>query len=64
MSEYGPANDLNEDCIIDYADIRIMAGDWLHEGGSVADLHEDGKVNSKDFATLADGWLQQQLWPW
>ncbi|MHC4706974.1 MAG: LamG-like jellyroll fold domain-containing protein, partial [Planctomycetota bacterium] len=63
MSEYGPVNDLNEDCIINYADIRILADDWLYEGGSVADLHEDGKVNSKDFATLANSWLQQQLWP-
>jgi hypothetical protein len=28
----GPAGDLNSDCIVDWADLRILAGDWLAAG--------------------------------
>jgi hypothetical protein len=50
--------------VVDYADIEIMAGDWLASGaGLAADLHQDNVINFKDFAVLADSWLEEILWP-
>jgi hypothetical protein len=59
-----PAADLSGNCVVDYADIEIMAGDWLASGaGLAADLHQDNVINFKDFAVLADSWLEEILWP-
>jgi len=59
-----PAADLSGNCVVDYADIEIMAGHWLASGaGLAADLHQDNVINFKDFAVLADSWLEEILWP-
>jgi len=50
--------DLNDDGIVDYADILIFSDNWLGEGGSCVreDLNEDGVIDFKDFAMLAGKW--------
>ncbi len=59
-----PAADLSGDCIVDYADLDIMAGEWLAKGVAVvADLDGDDDVDVKDFAVLADAWLDRLFWP-
>jgi hypothetical protein len=57
-SACGSGADLSGDCHIDYADIKIMANNWLAVGTNQADLSGDGQVNFKDFAMLAAQWLQ------
>ena len=59
-----PAADLSGNCIVDYADLDIMANEWLDKGVAVvADLDGDDDVDAKDFAILADAWLEEVLWP-
>ncbi len=57
--QYG---DLTGNCIIDYADLKIMAEEWL-TGGIKADLIENNNVDFKDYAVLANNWLEELLWP-
>jgi hypothetical protein len=53
--------DLNSDCVVDYRDLEIMAGDWLAgDPGLAADLNVDDTVDFKDYAVLADQWLEEQ----
>jgi hypothetical protein len=59
-----PAADLSGNCVVDYADLDIMANEWLDKGVAVvADLDGDDDVDAKDFAVLADAWLEEVLWP-
>ncbi|MHC4646504.1 MAG: DUF6345 domain-containing protein [Planctomycetota bacterium] len=61
-----PAADLNEDCVVDHKDLRIMAGHWLGTEESLADLYADdetGETNFRDYCILADGWLEEKQWP-
>jgi len=59
-----PAGDLSGNCVVDYADLQIMANDWLGGGaGLSADLDVDGDVDLADYAKLADTWLEEILWP-
>ena len=59
-----PAADLSGNCIVDYADLDIMANEWLDKGVAVvADLDGDDDVDARDFAVLADAWLDELLWP-
>jgi hypothetical protein len=56
--------DYVEDCIVDYKELELMAGDWLaSEPDLVTDLNEDSVVDFKDYAILADEWIEEQLWP-
>jgi len=56
--------DLNSDCVVDFRDLEIMAGDWLAGGPALAaDLNADSMVDSKDYAVLAGQWLDEQLSP-
>lgn len=55
IPEYGPAVDLNDDCVVDYRDLDEMAAQWLHTGEVKADLYGDDIVNLRDFAVLAEG---------
>jgi hypothetical protein len=52
--------DLNNDCKVDFKDLKIMADNWLGSGPT-ADIvpppSGDGRVNFKDFAVLAENWL-------
>jgi len=59
-----PAADLSGNCIVDYADLDIMANEWLDKGAAVvADLDGDDDVDARDFAVLADAWLEKVFWP-
>jgi hypothetical protein len=59
-----PAVDLSGNCVVDYADLVIMAGEWLGSGASLAaDLDSDGNVDLADYAELADTWIEETLWP-
>jgi len=57
-----PAGDLNNDCLVDYADLGIMTDNWLTDGQE-ADVYGDSCVTFGDFAILADSWLEEVLWP-
>jgi len=57
-----PAGDLNNDCLVDYADLGIMTDNWLTDGQE-ADVYGDSCVTFGDFAILADSWLEELLWP-
>jgi len=59
-----PAADLSGNCVVDYADLDIMAGAWLDSGaGQAADLDGDNSVDLADYAKPADAWLDELLWP-
>jgi hypothetical protein len=59
-----PEADLSSNCVVDLADIEILAGEWLQSGaGLTADLDTDADVDLADFAEIADAWHEQQLWP-
>ena len=63
VPSYGPVGDISGDCVVDVADLEIMAGEWLNGGGSAADLYVDNKVDFKDYAVLMDNWLEIKLFP-
>jgi hypothetical protein len=63
VPDYGPAGDVSGDCVVDFMDVELMAGEWLDGGDAVSNLHVDGRVDFKDFAVLADDWLEFKLWP-
>lgn len=46
-----PAGDFNNDCLADYADLKVMTDGWLND------------YQFEDFASLADSWLEEVLWP-
>lgn len=48
--------DLNNDCMVDYLDLKQMCLDWL--GTGPAELNGDSAINFKDFALLASHWLE------
>jgi hypothetical protein len=55
--------DFEPDCDVDFADVAVMAGQWLQAPGSPsADIAPppagDGIVNFKDFAVLAQHWFE------
>jgi hypothetical protein len=54
--------DLTDDCITDYADLRIILEEWL-SSGIEADIVDDDNVNFLDYGLLADNWLAEDLWP-
>ena len=58
-----PAGDLNDDCAVNWLDLKILSENWLQVGPNQADLYQDNIVNCKDFALLAETWLEVQLWP-
>jgi len=59
-----PAADLSGNCIVDEADVDILANQWLDVGADLAaDLDADNDVDLRDFAILADAWLDRLFWP-
>jgi len=51
-----PQGDLNNDCRIDAADLRVLAEAWLGDANTPADLNRDGHVNQADLAVVAAAW--------
>ncbi|MHC4337505.1 MAG: LamG-like jellyroll fold domain-containing protein [Planctomycetota bacterium] len=62
-SEELAAVDFSSNCIVDFADLKVMSDAWLQSGQNTADVYEDSIVNLKDFAVLANSWLEKELWP-
>ena len=59
-----PAADFSGNCIVDPADLMIMAEHWLaSEAGLAADLFEDGVIDWRDYVEFAEAWLSKRLWP-
>jgi hypothetical protein len=59
-----PVADLNNNCVVDMADLKLLANDWLKTGASLAsDLDQSQKVDFKDYNALAETWLEEKLWP-
>jgi hypothetical protein len=56
------AADLTEDCLVGFADLGVMADEWL-TAGVMADLVDDNNVDFRDFTLLADDWLKEFTWP-
>ena len=53
--------DLNEDCRVDFKDVRLFAQQWLGvdcAGLDCADFDSAGGINASDFAHLAKSWLR------
>jgi len=46
-----PAGDFNDDCVVDYVDLRTITVGWLND------------YQFENFASLADSWLEELLWP-
>lgn len=53
-------SDLDGNCIVDIADLTMMADQWLSETGGTADLNKDGKVNLLDYVIFLQEWYAQQ----
>jgi hypothetical protein len=64
VPEYsGFTADLNKDCAVNRADVKVMSEQWLSDD-TEADIYVDGVVNFKDFALLAQQWMMGPvLWP-
>jgi hypothetical protein len=55
--------DLNNDGMVDVADVAGQVQDWLKSGtGRPGDLNRNGVVNMVDFALLAEDWLSMTAW--
>ncbi|HUW17844.1 MAG TPA: hypothetical protein VMW16_00910 [Sedimentisphaerales bacterium] len=62
-SRLKPIADLSDNCIVDMADLRVIADNWLDSVPAEIDLYHDGDMNLKDYAVLADNWLKEGFWP-
>jgi hypothetical protein len=56
------AGDLNDDCKVDFMDLKVLCEQWLQPPGlPSADIAPspsgDGIVNFQDFAVMAANWL-------
>jgi hypothetical protein len=53
--------DLNRDCYVDLADLKLLADNWLRTDLALNDeymnLYEDDTINLLDFAIFADKWM-------
>lgn len=54
--------DLNNDGVVDYLEVGVLAGQWLRSGELDADFHDDGFIDSFDCAELASQWLWKGAW--
>ena len=55
--------DLDNDGIIDYYELGVLANEWLWTGpGLQTDFNSDGIVNFEDFAVLANQWFWTAGW--
>lgn len=60
------AGDLNRDCYVDFADVDVLADNWLRNDLAPAewaiDALQDGVINLSDFAVLANQWMLCSDW--
>ncbi|UCG48780.1 MAG: lamin tail domain-containing protein, partial [Phycisphaerales bacterium] len=56
-----PPGDLNGDCLVDAADLAVLAEQWLGPPGSEADFDGLNGVEARDFALLAGQWSNKGI---
>jgi hypothetical protein len=54
VPEYGPAADLSDNCIVDWADVQIMASDWLDADSVPVEVPSPGPAGHWEFEGNAD----------
>ncbi|MHC5060635.1 MAG: right-handed parallel beta-helix repeat-containing protein [Planctomycetota bacterium] len=55
--------DFNIDGIVGFADIIVLAAEWLDSGQELqSDLVDDGFIDLADYAMFAEQWLHQAKW--
>jgi hypothetical protein len=57
-----PFADLNEDCVVNFGDLKVISEQWLRDENVTGDLYPDGAVGPKDFAVMAGMWLVEGAW--
>ncbi|MBN2271372.1 MAG: lamin tail domain-containing protein, partial [Sedimentisphaerales bacterium] len=51
-----PVGNLNDDCVVNMADVLIMAENWLIGSGATGDINGKDGVNIADYSLLAENW--------
>lgn len=51
------AGDVNNDCVVDFVDMSIVADNWLGEGVFACDVYFDEKIDYTDISLMGDNWL-------
>jgi hypothetical protein len=55
--------DLDNDGIVDYFDLEVVANEWLDSGSELqTDFYEDGFIDLADYAKFASQWLWMGMW--
>jgi len=55
--------DLNNDGIVDYLELAVLAAEWLQSGSELqSDLYDDDFIDFADFSILAAEWLWEGGW--
>lgn len=55
--------DLNNDGIVDYLELEVLAGEWLQEGAELqSDFYDDNFIDFADMSVLAGEWLWRGGW--
>jgi hypothetical protein len=55
--------DLNNDGIVDYLELAVLANEWLQSGTCLqADFHKDNVIDLRDYAELGNQWLWKGNW--
>ena len=54
-----PVGNLNMDCVVNMADVLIMAENWLIGSGATGDINGKNGVNMADFSLLAENWQNE-----
>lgn len=55
-----PLGDINGDCLVDSADLYLLAMEWLSSTAGGADISGDEYVDFADYNWLADSWRQNR----
>lgn len=59
-------SDLNRDCFVNFADVDVLAQNWLRTDlapvDDLIDIWPDGTINLSDYAVLANQWMQCTDW--
>ena len=62
-----PLADFDNNCIVNYADLDTLVGEWLLETDVdttlTVDLNADDVIDLADFALLGDEWMELISWP-
>jgi hypothetical protein len=54
-----PPGDFNGDCRVDFADLLLLAEQWLAPAGMPFDVNENGRVDAVDLASFGKQWRQK-----